>query len=461
MTPVFLLTDLALWGVLTLAAAYAWSARRALHLRAPWQRVRQQPVAMAAAVILLLHVGVALLDSIHFLPAEAAGKDATREPLSLLDLAVRPLREGTETSYSAPFALVAFDRESRLQPDGSMRREFPRLVHGGAHLQDDSARGVDILKRGALGAAGGVLLGLLLTQLLWPGWWRARADDRAATVAAVTLLAVGALVGALGVLALRYHVFGTDKVGTDVLYQSLKSIRTGLLIGTLTTLITLPFALALGIAAGYWRGLVDDIVQYLYTTLASIPGVLLVAASALLLDAAMTRHAEAFTSIVVRSDLRLLALCAILGLTSWTGLCRLLRAEALKLRESEFVRAAEALGVRGVTILWRHLLPNVMHIVIIATVLDFSGLVLAEAALTYIDIGVDPGMESWGNMINAARLELARQPAVWWSLAAALVWMFGLVLAANLFADAVRAAFDPRARDALATSTTPEPNARD
>jgi len=444
MTPVFLLTDLALWGVLTLAAAYAWSARRALHLRAPWQRVRQQPVAMAAAVILLLHVGVALLDSIHFLPTEAAGKDATREPLSLLDLAVTPLREGTETSYSAPFALVAFDRESRLQPDGSMRREFPRLVHGGAHLQDDSARGVDILKRGALGAAGGVLLGLLLTQLLWPGWWRARADDRAATAAAVTLLAVGALVGALGVLALRYHVFGTDKVGTDVLYQSLKSIRTGLLIGTLTTLITLPFALALGIAAGYWRGLVDDIVQYLYTTLASIPGVLLVAAS-----------------IVVRSDLRLLALCAILGITSWTGLCRLLRAEALKLRESEFVRAAEALGVRGVTILWRHLLPNVMHIVIIATVLDFSGLVLAEAALTYIDIGVDPGMESWGNMINAARLELARQPAVWWSLAAALVWMFGLVLAANLFADAVRAAFDPRARDALATSTTPEPNARD
>ena len=459
MTPVFLLTDIALWLVLALALAYARAARRAPHLRAPWQRVRRQPVAMAAAVILLLHVGIALLDSIHVMPA-AADKETVREPLSLLDLAVTPLRERTETSYSAPFALFAFDRESRLQADGTLRREFPRLAHGGAHLDDESSRAADLLWRGALGAALGAIAAGLCALVLWPGVWRRR-DDPAARAAAFTLLALGVLAGALGSLALRYHVFGTDKVGADVLYQSLKSIRTGLLIGTLTTLITLPFALALGIAAGYWRGLVDDVVQYLYTTLASIPGVLLVAASALLLDAAMTRHAEAFTSIVVRSDLRLLALCAILGITSWTGLCRLLRAEALKLRESEFVRAAEALGVRGITILWRHLLPNVMHIVIIATVLDFSGLVLAEAALTYIDIGVDPGMESWGNMINAARLELARQPAVWWSLAAALVWMFALVLAANLFADAVREAFDPRARGALATPATPEPNARD
>ena len=259
---------------------------------------------------------------------------------------------------------------------------------------------------------------------------------------------ISVLAGLGGALATRYHVFGTDKVGMDVLYQSIKSVRTGLLIGTLTTLVTLPFALVLGVAAGYYRGLLDDLVQYLYTTLASIPGVLLVAASALLLDGLMTRHEDAFSSLIVRADLRLLALCVILGITSWTGLCRLLRAEALKLRESDFVRAAEALGVRGPRILWRHLLPNVMHIVIIATVLDFSGLVLAEAALTYINIGVDPGMESWGNMINAARMELARQPAVWWSLSAAMLWMFVLVLAANLFADAVREAFDPRTREA-------------
>ena len=231
------------------------------------------------------------------------------------------------------------------------------------------------------------------------------------------------------------------------LYQALKSVRTGMLIGSLTTLISLPFALGLGVAAGYFQGPVDDAVQYLYTTLSSIPGVLLIAAAALMLDVYMTRHAAEFDLLAARADLRLLALCAILGITSWTSLCRLLRAETLKLREIEFVVAAQALGVRAPGIVRRHLLPNVMHLVMITTVLDFSGLVLAEAALTYIDIGVDPSMDSWGNMINSARLELAREPAVWWSLVAAMSFMFALVLAANLFADAVRDAFDPRLRE--------------
>ena len=257
------------------------------------------------------------------------------------------------------------------------------------------------------------------------------------------------VMGAVAALAHGYHVLGTDKVGTDVLYQALKSVRTGLVIGTLTTLITLPLALALGVMAGYFRGVVDDLVQYLYTTLASIPGVLLVAACALLLDGYMTRHADEYASLVRRADLRLLMLCVILGITSWTSLCRLLRAEALKLRELDFVWAARALGARDGRILRQHLLPNVMHIVIIATVIDFSGLVLAEAALTYIEIGVDPSMESWGNLINAARLELAREPAVWWPLLGAMASMFVLVLSANLFADAVREAFDPRTRQGL------------
>jgi peptide/nickel transport system permease protein len=160
----------------------------------------------------------------------------------------------------------------------------------------------------------------------------------------------------------------------------------------------------------------------------------------------MSRHADSFTSLVARADLRLLALCVILGITSWTGLCRLLRGETLKLRQVDFVEAARAFGVSHTTILMRHMVPNIMHIVMISIVLDFSGLVLAEAVLSYINIGVDPSMESWGNMINSARLELAREPIVWWSLLAALVFMFVLVLAANLFADAVRDAFDPRLR---------------
>jgi peptide/nickel transport system permease protein len=123
-----------------------------------------------------------------------------------------------------------------------------------------------------------------------------------------------------------------------------------------------------------------------------------------------------------------------------------LRGESLKLREADYVDASRALGVGHFTVIGRHILPNVLHIVLIALVLDFSGLVLAEAVLSYINIGVDPTMNSWGNMINSARLELAREPVVWWSLAAAFLFMFVLVLFANLLADVVRDAFDPRLR---------------
>jgi peptide/nickel transport system permease protein len=206
----------------------------------------------------------------------------------------------------------------------------------------------------------------------------------------------------------------------------------------------LPMAIIFGILAGFFRGWVDDVIQYLYTTLNSIPGVLLIAAAILVTQVYMANHEEDFASLAARADLRLLFLCLILGLTSWTGLCRLLRAETLKLRDMEFVQAARALGVSDGMILLRHILPNVFHLVLISVALDFSSLVLAEAVLSYISIGVDPATHSWGNMINSARLELARDPLVWWPLASALVFMFTLVLAANLFADAVRDAFDPR-----------------
>jgi peptide/nickel transport system permease protein len=118
----------------------------------------------------------------------------------------------------------------------------------------------------------------------------------------------------------------------------------------------------------------------------------------------------------------------------------------MKLREREFVQAALALGVSRLRILWKHVVPNVMHLVLISVVLRFSGLVLAEAVLSYIGVGVGPDTQSWGSMIDQARSELGRDPLVWWSLAAAFVAMFALVLSANLFGDAVRDALDPRLR---------------
>jgi peptide/nickel transport system permease protein len=170
---------------------------------------------------------------------------------------------------------------------------------------------------------------------------------------------------------------------------------------------------------------------------------LLITASVLSLQTYIANHPEQFQTLAKSADARLLALCFILGVTSWTSLCRLLRAETLKLREIDYVLAAKALGSTWFTIIRKHLVPNVMHIVIITLVLDFSFLVLAEAVLSYVGVGVSPMTISWGNMINGARLELARDPIVWWPMFAAFLFMFILVLAINLFADAVRDAFDP------------------
>ena len=437
------------------------------HLRQPWLQVFRQRRAMVALVVLCSFVIVGLLDSIHYrkpLPTTVPGAEVhySVKVFSLLDRLLIHLRNQDEKSYSAPFATQLYAKESVTLETGQQARIYPRLLYGGAHLNDpDTQHGRDILLKTAIG----IVLGLVISLLLSSGFIFWLAIRRNATFKVVldqvrrgeseipwraimlTITLIIVLVTTLLVLSGSYHVFGTDKVGKDVLYLAVKSIRTGLVIGTLTTLVMLPFAIVLGIMAGYFRGWVDDVIQYLYTTLSSIPGVLLIAAAILSIQVYIANHPELFETAIDRADLRLLALCVILGITSWTGLCRLLRGETLKLREMDYIQAATAFGVGNFTILGRHVLPNVLHIVLIIVVLDFSGLVLAEAVLSYVGVGVDPSTVSWGNMINGARLELAREPVVWWSLIAAFVFMFTLVLAANLFADAVRDAFDPRLRE--------------
>ena len=226
----------------------------------------------------------------------------------------------------------------------------------------------------------------------------------------------------------RAHLLGTDRVGTDVLYQAVKSIRTGLIIGLLTTLVAIPFSLLAGLSAGYYGGFVDDAVQYVYSVLNSIPTVLFVAAFMLVCGQGLPQ------------------LCLAMGISSWTTLCRLVRAETLKLREMEYVQAAVILGQPSWLIICRHILPNLLHVVLITVVLRFSSEVLAEAALTYLGIGVGAETCSWGAMINEARTELTRDPVIWWKLAAAFTFMLGLVLPANIFGDAVRDALDPKLR---------------
>ena len=465
--PVILWTDALVFLLTLVVVIFILHARRKPHLRAPWHRVFTGQIAAASVVVLLAFVLIGLLDSLHFrLPLKANGTDEqvhhAVEVLSVLDVLVGPLRTRVEKTYSAPFATHLFSRETVEQPDGSQLRTYPRLEYGGRHLDvTGKGRAADILQRSLLALvealAAAVLLLLataaVLARRTGHGTRRMLQDILARHtpvpwhIILITLALLLLLVALAINLAGAYHVLGTDKVGQDVFYLSLKSIRTGLLIGTLTTLVMLPFAVFLGILAGYARGWIDDVVQYVYTTLNSIPHVLLIAAAILMLQVYIANHPEYFETTVERADIRLLFLCIILGITSWTGLCRLLRGEALKLRESEYIQAAVSFGVSHTRIITRHILPNVMHIVLITVVLDFSGLVLAEAVLSYVGVGVDSTMNSWGNMINGARLEMAREPVVWWSLLSAFLFMFTLVLAANLFSDAVRDAFDPRLRD--------------
>lgn len=223
-----------------------------------------------------------------------------------------------------------------------------------------------------------------------------------------------------------WHLLGTDALGKDTFVETLKACRTALIIGGLTSAIYIPIGALLGIMAGYFRSRVDDAVQYVYSVLASIPEILLL------------------ISIMMVLGRSLLNMSIALGITGWVGLCRLIRGETMRQSERAYVVAARALGQSHWKVITRHLLPNVMHLVLINFVLGFSGLVLAEAILSYLGVGAPVGTPSWGAMIDSARSELSREPAVWWNITAATTALFFLVLSLNLFGDALRRAFDPK-----------------
>lgn len=450
---VLLWTDMLVWLLVIVLLLWAWMISRSPQIKKIWHTIFKSNIAMASTVVLLFYLLFTLLDSIHLrmaLPPESQKSEVVgyeAEMVSLLDLLFEHNIQNTERTYSAPFATEEYASSIVVDEDGVTKQVYLPLKH--VSVSDDFIGE-------SLYALGVGLIGSLLLVVLHI-WWRERSRFMLALketwqgestlpwrTAYATFILLAVAFTWLYILSYSYHVLGTDKVGGDVLYQSFKSIRTGVLIGILTTLIMLPVAVILGVSAGLFGGWVDDVIQYLYTTLSSIPGVLLIAAGVLSMQVMMDNNPTWFETTLERSDLRLLFLILILGITSWTGLCRLLRAETLKISQMEFVTAAKAFGVSKFTIIRRHIVPNLMHIILISVVLDFSGLVLAEAVLSYVGVGVDPTMHSWGNMINQARLEMAREPMVWWSLFSAFVFMFILVLAANLFSDRIQTVLDPR-----------------
>jgi peptide/nickel transport system permease protein len=229
-------------------------------------------------------------------------------------------------------------------------------------------------------------------------------------------------------------LFGTDFLGQSTLRKTIYGAKTSITVALFASLLTMLIGVPLGAIAGYFRGWVDDVIVWLYTTLGTIPGIILIMAFAVVL------RTHAFFGVELRGST---AVFVALGLTSWVGLCRLIRGEIIKRKESEYVLSARALGCSSGRIIFKHLLPNVFHIVIIDFSLRFVSFIHAEVILSFLGLG-ETERPSWGAMIDAARTELARN--VWWEMAAATLAIFVLSMALNIFGDALRDSLDPKLR---------------
>lgn len=220
--------------------------------------------------------------------------------------------------------------------------------------------------------------------------------------------------------------FGTDIFGRDVLARAAHGTVTSLTVGFIGASLAVLIGATLGALSGYCGGFIDDLIVWFYSTIDTIPYILLLSALSYLLGAGLD------------------TMCLAIGLTSWVGLCRLMRAEFMRHRDREYVQTAVALGAGSLRQIFIHILPNTMQIILINFSLTFVGAIKSEVILTYLGLGVEVGTPSWGMMINDAKQELVR--GVWWNLTAATLFMFGLVLAFNLFNDSLRAALDPKLR---------------
>ena len=229
-------------------------------------------------------------------------------------------------------------------------------------------------------------------------------------------------------------LFGTDFMGQSTLRKTVYGAKTSITVALCASFISLLIGVPLGAIAGYYRGWVDDVIVWFYTTLGTIPYILLVMAFAVVLRD---------RNILGWEIKGITAVYLAIGLTSWVGICRLIRGEIIKRKESEYVLAARALGCSNKRIIFKHLLPNVFHVIIINFSLRFVSFIHIEVILSFLGLG-EADKPSWGAMIADARTELARN--VWWEMAAATVAIFFISLALNIFGDALRDCLDPKLR---------------
>jgi ABC-type dipeptide/oligopeptide/nickel transport system permease subunit len=277
---------------------------------------------------------------------------------------------------------------------------------------------------------------------LWTKVRRRFRSDGLATgaVAVIALYILAGLLSLIGLLAPNYavqtgeayappswaHPFGFDVLGRSVWERLVQGSRVALIVGFFSTAIAIPLGTLLGLVSGYFRGWMDAFVVWLYSTLDAIPTILLLLALALVLP----------------TGKGLATVCIALGVTSWVSTCRVVRGEVIRQKELDYVRAANSLGARSPRILFVHILPNVLHLVLVQASLVFVYSIKSEVILSYLGVGVQ-NFPSWGVMIDDARLELVGR-GVWWQFAAATAALFVLVLAFNIFNDALKDALDPK-----------------
>jgi peptide/nickel transport system permease protein len=221
------------------------------------------------------------------------------------------------------------------------------------------------------------------------------------------------------------HWMGTDNLGRDVALRLVQGTRIAFHVGIMTSLIAIPLGVVLGALGGYFGGRTDSFVVWLCATVASMPGLLFILAISLVVGKGL---AGIYTGI---------------GLTTWVGVCRTIRAEVIKHRSRAYVQAARVLGYSHFRILFRHILPNVAHIILIQFSIRFPAAVSTEVFISFLGIGVQ-GEPSWGVMINNARLRLWQ--GVWWEMAFSTLAIFVLVLSFNHLADYLRDRLDPALR---------------
>lgn len=244
------------------------------------------------------------------------------------------------------------------------------------------------------------------------------------------------------------HLLGTDYLGRDVLLRAAAASRTAIKVGLIASLLSALLGVALGVAAGYFGGWIDDAVVWIYSTFASMPTLLFILAFALLVSKGFLFPplAAGFQTVcrALNTEPGMMAVYLGIGLTGWVSLCRVIRAETMRLRTMQYVTAARSLGAGHGRIIFHHIVPNLMHLVIIYFTMRFAFAVMTEVIVSYLGLGVqfEP---SWGAMISDGQGQLWR--GIWWEAASATGFLFVLVLSLNILGDALRDALDPRLKN--------------